>query len=300
MPDYAIEINGLTKYFGSVKGVENVNLKVRKGSIYALLGLNGSGKTTLVKLLTGQIFKDVGEIKIFNSVLEPGSAVQLNSKIGYVSESKSMYDFMTCKQMLELCKSFYGSWNQDVVNRCMDVFDISCNKKIKTLSKGTRCQLALTMSMGGNPDLLILDEPTEGLDPLRRNEFLSILLDVLADSEKTVFMATNNINDVEKLADNMGIIRNGQICLQGETQALISNFKKIRVAFKEDYNCGFDKWEGVYRVEQEKRSYLLHINKNADDIIEKLKQTPAIFMDVINLNLEDIFMDISRGNFSNE
>jgi ABC-2 type transport system ATP-binding protein len=158
-----------------------------------------------------------------------------------------------------------------------------------------KSQLALSLALLGDPDLLILDEPTDGLDAVRRNQFFNIVLDMVAEEEKAVFLTTNTIADVEKIADHTGLIRGGKLCLDGETGSLVENSRKVRVAFAEGCTPDLEHWPGVRRVERENRSYLLHIGGNAEDILERLKALPTVFLDVFRMSLEDIFLDINGG-----
>jgi ABC-type multidrug transport system, ATPase component len=295
MSDYVIEANSLTKYYGVERALENLDLKVKNGSIYALLGHNGSGKTTLVKLLTGQILKYTGSIRLFGKQETDITSPTLKKRLGYVSENRSMYDYMTPRYYLDFTSSFYENWDPAMVTRCLGAFEVPLDTKISKLSKGTRCQLALTAAMGIGPDLLILDEPADGLDPLKRNQFYNIILDLIGDSGKSVLLTTNNTGDAARIADHTGIIRDGRLYIDGETEELVNNYKKVRIAFKEDYEPDFQCLDGIFKIEHEKRSYLLHFNKSCEEIFERLKEMPYIFMDVINMSLEDIYMDVNGG-----
>ena len=118
---------------------------------------------------------------------------------------------------------------------------------------------------------------------------------MVSESEKTVFMTTNSISDVEKIADHTGIIRDGRLCINGETGGIVENSRKVRIAFGENYTPDFESWQGILKVERENRSYLVHIGDNAEEVIERMRELPSLFMDVINMNLEDIFIEINGG-----
>lgn len=290
-----IEAVGLRKSYGAVTALNGIDLQVKKGSVYALLGLNGSGKTTLVKLLIGQIRAQSGTLKVFGMPAAPPVMGLINRRTGFVPENKSLYEYMTPRRMLDLTRSFYPVWDQALINRFLEAFNIPMNRKIRELSKGTRCQLALTLAVGSRPELLILDEPTEGLDPVKRSQFYGMVLDMVGDTGCTVFLTTNNIGDVERIADHVGFITDGRIVLQGETEDLVANSRKVRIAFKEEVeNPEFQAWEGISRVDRERRSFLVHIDRCAEANIERLKALPSVFMDVIPMGLEDLFMDLNE------
>lgn len=290
-----IEASNVIYNFKQVKALDNLCLQVEKGSIYALLGLNGSGKTTFVRLLTGQLMIQSGNIKVFGQDLSATYLEKISKLTGYVPENKNMYSYMTAKQMLDFTVSFYKNKNGKAAARSLELFDIPMNRRIGDFSKGMKSQLALTLALCGEPELLILDEPTDGLDPVKRNQFFNIILDMVSETEKTVFMTTNSISDVEKIADHTGIIKDGQLRINGETGGIVENSRKVRIALPENFTPDFESWQGVMKVEKESRSYLVHIGNNAEGVIERMKELPSIFMDVINMNLEDIFIEINGG-----
>ena len=223
----AISCSNLFKNYGSKKVLQGVNLEVPPGTIFALLGTNGAGKTTLIRSLLGLIPKTSGTIKVLGE--EPYQiGPQLRQRIGYVSEEQGLYGWMTVAAMVKFCKALYKRWDDSLVTKYLDRFQLDPSSKIKTLSKGQTVKLALILALAPQPDLLILDEPMNGLDPLAQYEFLQIVLKDFNLEGRTVFFSTHILADVQNTAHQGAILYDGKIQTMGPIDEIRKGIAKIK------------------------------------------------------------------------
>jgi ABC-2 type transport system ATP-binding protein len=223
-----ISCRNLQKSYGSHQVLDGVNLEVPVGKIFALLGTNGAGKTTLIRTILGLIPKSSGDVSVLGS--EPYLiGPQLRQRIGYVSEEQGLYGWMTIKQLIEFCKSLYENWNEKIVADYLMKFQLTPEDRIKTLSKGQSVKLALILAMAPEPDLLILDEPMTGLDPLAQHEFLQVVMKEISLEGRTIFFSTHNLNDVETAAHHVAILHNGIIQVAGPLSEVCRRIIKLKL-----------------------------------------------------------------------
>lgn len=223
----AISCSNLIKNYGSHKVLQGVDLQVPSGTIFALLGTNGAGKTTLIRTLLGLIPKTGGEVKVLGE--EPYRiGPQLRQRIGYVSEEQGLYGWMTVAAMIKFCKALYERWDDSLVRKYLERFQLDPQSKIKTLSKGQTVKLALILALAPQPDLLVLDEPMNGLDPLAQYEFMQVVLKDFNLEGRTVFFSTHILADVQNTAHRAAILYDGKIQAVGKVDAIRKGITKIK------------------------------------------------------------------------
>ena len=220
---------GLCKGYGRggmvLKGLE---LTVPAGVVFALLGTNGAGKTTLIRTILGLMPRSGGRIRVLGQ--DPWEAgPSLREKIGYVSEEQSLYGWMRVSQLIRFCRGLYIHWNQELVDEYLQKFSIAPATRISTMSKGQKVRLALILALAPEPDLLILDEPMNGLDPLAQHEFLRIVQEAAIKQGRTTFFSTHNLSDVEAIATHLAILAGGTIRIAGDMQAVRQSVRRLRV-----------------------------------------------------------------------
>ena len=221
-----LEIKGLKKEFKdfSLKGID---ITLEKGYIMGFVGPNGAGKTTTIKLMMNLLRKDSGKIKIFG-MDHVKYEQEIKNRIGFVYDENNYYEELTVSEMKWVVAPFYKTWNEESFQKYINEFQLPVKKKIKDLSKGMKMKFSLTMALSHNADLLIMDEPTSGLDPLVRSELLEILTQIIQDEKKAVFFSTHITSDLDRIADYVTLIHEGQIVLSLEKDELLNNYGLIK------------------------------------------------------------------------
>ncbi len=209
MSKYILEIQNLTKYYGKIKGVENLSLKLEEGEIFGFIGPNGAGKSTTIRSIMNLINKTSGRVLVENKEFNKDD-IDIKEKIGYLPSEIHLYDDLTVKEMLDYHESFY---KKNIHQRRIELvkkLELDEKKKIEDLSLGNLKKLGIVLAFMHNPKILILDEPTSGLDPIMQNVFYDLLKEEKAKGN-TVFYSTHILNEVSKICDRVGIIRNGKL-----------------------------------------------------------------------------------------
>ena len=219
MKDTILEINNLTKYYGKVKGVENLSLKLEKGEIFGFIGPNGAGKSTTIRAVLNLINKTSGEV-IFNGKVLDKDDVEAKKEIGYLPSEINLYDDLTVKEMLDYHEKFF---EKDLSKRRKELVErlkLDESKKIEELSLGNLKKTGIVLAFMHEPKLLILDEPTSGLDPIIQQEFFNLILEE-KNKGTTIFYSTHILNEISKICDRVGIIKKGNLLKVEHTKELI-------------------------------------------------------------------------------
>ncbi|MGE5558517.1 MAG: ABC transporter ATP-binding protein [Bacillota bacterium] len=226
--DPIILCRDLDKNYGAKKVLKGLNLEVPPGTIFALLGTNGSGKTTLIRTLLGLIPKTAGEIRVLEE--EPYKfGPHLRQRIGYVSEEQGLYGWMTVQGIIGFCKALYKRWNGELVEKYLDTFHLDKKMKVGNLSHGQAVKLALVLAIGPEPELLILDEPMTGLDPLAQHEFLEVVMKDINREGRTIFFSTHNLADAEMVARHVAILYGGKVQVTGTLDQVREKVAKVKI-----------------------------------------------------------------------
>ena len=204
-----IETNKLSKTYGKSRGIDNISLEVKGGEIYGFVGPNGAGKSTTIRLLLNFIYPVSGSGKIFNKDIVKESK-EIKKLIGYVPSEVRFYDDMKVKEVIEYACSFYEKVNMDEIYRLCDVFEMDLHKKMRELSLGNKKKVAIVQALVNNPKLIILDEPTGGLDPLMQKKLFDTLK-ALRERGTTIFLSSHNLMEVENLCQRVAVIKEGKI-----------------------------------------------------------------------------------------
>lgn len=236
--ELAVDTRGLTKRFGDQVALNDVTLQVPTGAVYLLVGPNGAGKSTTLKVLLDLVRTEQGAAEVFGLNTRE-RAPEVRANVGYVPEFPTWgYGWMRVGRLLEHHALYYPTWDADYAAKLMQKFDLRTDRKMGVLSKGQARRVHLTMALAHRPPLLLLDEPTDGLDPFMRDETLGVLADHLAASPTTVVLSTHHVEEVEGLADHIGVLRNGELRAQMSRDDLNAGLRRYRIEVP-------DGWSGV-------------------------------------------------------
>jgi ABC-2 type transport system ATP-binding protein len=290
----AIQTTGLAKSFGPVKAVQNLNLSVKAHQITAFLGLNGAGKSTTIKMLLGMIRPSNGGGEVLgSSINDPRELVSLRRKIAYVSESKQLYDYMTVEQMIRFTRPFYLDWDLDMEKKLIATYELPLNRRIKSLSKGMRTKTALLLAFARRPELLILDEPSEGLDPIGIEQMLESLVTHCSEGT-TVFFSSHQISEVERIADNVCMLHRGNLVLDAAMDDLRESYRQIDVVFPSVRNQADVQLAGVTSVRSSGRQMSILVRENADAVVERAGDLKAVSIQILPVGLREIFLENAK------
>ncbi|MFZ4453264.1 ABC transporter ATP-binding protein [Salibacterium aidingense] len=284
-----IQVRNLTKTFEKEIAVENLNLTVQQGSIYGLLGSNGAGKTTLLKILAGIYRPDHGSVHINEQPIYEN--VPLKQDVVFIPDNPYFLPQATIKQMAAYYRSFYPNWNEQRYEKLQEVFQIDPKRKIQRLSKGMKRQVAFWLSLATMPEVLILDEPIDGLDPVMRQKIKNLLFQDIAERELTVIISSHNLREIEDICDHVGIMHEGTLRIEKELDELKSDTHKVQAAFESEETK--DKMAaGLNILHEEKRGsvYLFIVRGDRKEIERKVRPYQPLVFDMLPLTLEEIFI----------
>lgn len=236
-----LEVKELRRSFRSVTAVDGLSFSVNPGEIYGFLGVNGAGKTTTIRMLMGIIAPDGGTISLHGEISKRTTLKQ-KQKIGYVSQEQNFYPWMTAEMLGTFVGGLYPTWDSDEYERLLKVLEVPKNRKVSGLSGGMRVKLALALAIAPRPPLLILDEPTAGLDPVARREFLEIITHQAREYGRTTFFSTHLLDEVERAADRVGIIHRGRKRFEGKLSELRERVRRIELLPGQPLPIGFEIW----------------------------------------------------------
>jgi ABC-2 type transport system ATP-binding protein len=226
MPENALEIKGLAKDYGDFR-LDGVSFSLPRGYVMGLIGPNGAGKTTVIKLILNLIKRDGGEIKIFGRD-NLAAEVEVKSRIGFVHDTPFFYEHLTLARLRDTVAPFYADWNDTQFQKLCREFDLPLRKRFSRLSRGTKMKFALAVALSHKAELLILDEPTSGLDPVFRRNLLTKLLAFIQDEGKAVLFSTHVTSDLERVADFITFIKDGEIAFSERKDEILEKWAIIK------------------------------------------------------------------------
>ena len=245
----SLRLEHITHRFGKVLALDGLDLAVPEGEIYGFLGRNGAGKTTTLRLLMGLIAPDAGRIELFGEAVR-AVPVRLKQRIGFVPQEPHFYPWMTARQLGRFVGGFYPHWDDAGFERLLRRLDIPTDRKASAMSGGTRTKLALALAFAPRPELLLLDEPTTGLDPVARREFNDQLIELQREQGTTVMFSSHLVGEVEQVAGRVGIIQAGATRFEGTIASLRAQVRRIAGLDQPFADPGFEQVRGdVYRAD---------------------------------------------------
>nr|WP_288248156.1 ABC transporter ATP-binding protein [uncultured Romboutsia sp.] len=290
----AIEIKNLTKVYGKNRGIQDINISVKEGEIYGFIGPNGAGKSTTIKTLLNFIYSTSGEALIFgmDSVKE---SEKIKEYIGYVPSEVRYYDDVKVKDIIKYAQSFYPKSNKEYVDRICNELELDMNKKMGELSLGNKKKVAIAQSLINNPKLLILDEPTNGLDPLMQKKLFNILIE---EKEKgnTVFLSSHNLVEVQNLCDRVCVIKEGKIVDIIEIEKSKTELKLKVTLSSSDITDDIVLNLSDKILDKNGKLYTFIYSKNIDSLVKELANYKIDELLIEKENLEDAFLNYYENN----
>ena len=292
---FVIETSGLRKHYGpggQIEALRGLDLHVPPGSIHGFLGRNGAGKTTAIKVLLGMARPTSGEARVFGLPAHVQDAsVEIRRRTGFVSDDKDLYDYMTVAEMIRFTSPFFPRWRRDLEERYLRKFELPLDRKVKALSRGMRTKLALLLALCRGAELLILDEPTSGVDPAMTEEVLQALVAHVAGEEMTVFFSSHQIAEVEQIADRVTIIDRGRAVVTGALDDLKESFRRVQLVFAGEAPAATFRTPGVARVRRKGRVLSVLSSAGADAVVDEARQLNPLSVDVAPVTLKEIFLE---------
>ena len=292
---YAIETEGLTKYYGKDRGIIDLNLKINEGEIFGFIGPNGSGKTTTIRLFLSLLFPTSGSGKIFNNdIAKNGPSIK--KIVGFIPTEVNYYENMTVKELIEYSARFYKISLDHHFDQLVNALDLDLSRKIVELSMGNKKKVAVVQSLIHKPRLLILDEPTIGLDPLIQNHLFDILNE---QNEKgtTIFFSSHVLSDVEKFCHRVAFIKDGRIIIEDDISSLKEKLlSRITFRLKEGTDDITLRTTGVISIEKTKNGTSFLYKGEIPLLLKELSQLPVEKITITEPDLEEIFMHYYEGD----
>jgi ABC-2 type transport system ATP-binding protein len=289
MSELVVETQSLVKQFAGVgqkpvTALAGLNMHVERGSIYGFMGRNGAGKTTAIRLLAGLAAPTAGSARVLG--LDPGrDRMGILGRTGFVID-RTMMPYMTGNDLVQFNRRFFPLWSDALAKRYADALEIPMDRKFKKLSHGNKTKLSLLLALAQNPELLVLDEPTAGLDPVVTDQLLRVLVEDFANNGRTILMSSHHLSEVEKIADWVGIIDHGKLLLESRLDDIRANYRRVRAA-----------GEGLPREAREivtvsttegVSDYVLC--SDAEPFAARLRSHGAAILEISPMNLSEIFL----------
>ncbi len=293
MESPASVIDQFTKRFGRRAAVEELSLEVPRGSIFGFLGQNGAGKTTTIRTLLNLLQPTSGRLQVLghDSMAE---SVPLRRRVGYLPEEPSYYPWMTVQEILDFNAPFYPTWDPQLAGDLLARLELPRDRRLRELSRGMQAKAGLILALAPRPELLILDDPTSGLDPVVRHEFLEAVINNVQAEGGTVFFSTHLLHEMERVADEVAILHHGRLHLRASLEQLKAQVKRIRAIYPDQVPQAFP-LPDLLRVDRNTHQVLLTVAAYRPDFPEALRSAGAESVEVIDLSLEEIFVETVKG-----
>ena len=277
-----IKVRGLTKIFGDTKALDDLTMTVPKGAVYGLVGPNGAGKSTVIRHLTGVYRPDSGTATLEGAAIYENPDAKV--RIGYIPDDIFFFPSATLEEMRAFYRGIYPNFDDQLFERLFEVFQLPRKSPIRRFSKGMQKQAAFHLSICTRPDVLILDEPVDGLDPVMRRQVWSLILSDVAQRETTVLISSHNLRELEDICDHVGIMDHGRMLLERSLEDMQGSTVKLQLVGQppEDLEVLHESTSG--------RLQTLIVRGSAEEVSAKVAATEPAYFDILPLSLEEIFI----------
>lgn len=288
MTNAVVDVRNLSRRFGQTAALDGISVQVEPGYVYGLVGVNGAGKTTLIKHLLGLLRAKEGSVRVFG--MDPVEhPVEVLRRIGYLSEDRDLPEWMRIHELLRYTAAYYPNWDQAYADELVTTFGLDNTKKIKECSKGMRAQAGLIAAVAHRPELLLLDEPSTGLDPIVRKDILNAIIRTVADEGRAVIFSSHLLDEVELMSDYVFMIDAGKRVIEGSLDDIKDQHRLLHVRFS-DARDELPRLDGVLSAESSGDSWSLVVNGAATDVREALQAAGGEVTHARHATLQEIFV----------
>lgn len=288
-----IEVKDLSKTFGDKVALRDVNINFMDGNLHGIVGVNGSGKSTLLKCITG-IYKGEGSlVKIDGEEVYNNNSIK--EALAYIEDENNYFNGYRITEVLKFYKLTYPKFSMDMFNDLNKQFNINIKSRVRRLSKGQKMRLSIMLGLAIQPKVIVLDEPTNGLDPIIRNKFLNILVDYVYENKATAIIASHNLSELERMCDSITLLDSGQVRYSLTLDDLKQKVKKLQVMFKGEVSVNHP---SIVSIEKIGRVHYLVTNNYDSSIIRYIESLGAEFIEEVGMSLEDMFLYTVGGEYS--
>ncbi|QDT45567.1 ABC transporter ATP-binding protein YtrB [Gimesia alba] len=288
MSEHVIEISDLSRRFGKKQALDNVSLSVPEGAVFGLVGENGAGKTTLLKHVLGFLKPQQGTVRVFglDPVADPPGVL---GRIGHLSETRDLPTWMTIRELFEFTRAFYPKWDPVYAEELRMMFELSLNQKVPTLSRGQLARAGLLLALAHRPPLLVLDEPSSGLDPVVRKDILDAIIRTVVDEGRTVLFSSHLLDEVQRVSDRVAILDQGKILLTSPLDEVLVSHYQLTVSFQEPQPF-FPELAGALTWSGSGREWKIICNGQKQELEVALQELKAEILEQNSPTLEEIFV----------
>jgi ABC-2 type transport system ATP-binding protein len=293
MNESVIEIRNLARTFGDTHALCDVSLTIPRGVVFGLVGENGAGKTTLIKHVLGLLRAQRGSVRVFglDPVADPPGVL---GRIGYLSEDRDLPDWMRVDELLRYTQAFFPRWDTALAAQLQEMFELNSQQKIKTLSRGQRARVGLLLALAHRPDLLLLDEPSSGRDPIVRRDILGAIIRTVAEEGRTVLFSSHLLDEVQRVADQVAMLHAGRLVLCQPLEGVLAAHRRVTLHFNDPQPAGLV-LPGALSCVGEGREWTCVCNGE----LEQLKQAAAVrggqVVEEAAASLDEVFVSRVKG-----
>ena len=288
MSEDVIAIRNLTRRFDATAALDDVSLSVPRGTVFGLVGRNGAGKTTLIRHLLGLLRAQSGSVRVFD--LDPvADPVGVLGRTGYLSEDRELPEWMRIGELMRYTQAFYPNWDPAFAEELLTTFELDRKQRVKTLSRGQRARAGLLIALAHRPDLLLLDEPSSGLDPVVRRDILGAIIRTVADEGRTVLFSSHLLEEVERVADRVALIHDGAVVLSDSLDGVKQSHHRLSLRFAEPQATAPTLPGALWSI-GEGHEWTFVCNGERDRLIEAAKALGASLVEQAVPSLDEIFV----------